>query len=298
MKRRKVQMPTLPTALLESESWPRYQRQGEVDARDPLPEIQRELQGGGKVLWVCNVVDRAMDAWDRARANGEIAKHAEPLIYHSRFRYEDRVSQHNAVIQAFKEPGPALAICTQVAEMSLDLSAALLVAELAPVPALIQWLGRLNRRAMKGDPARAFIVTEVGDNHLPYAPAELDAARDWLTALGDRVLAQSDLTRQWEAVDGTIPARRREVKWLDGGPATEVAELREGSLGITVLLAQDAELVRRRLLHPVRAALPMPAPPGRWKNDWRMWPEIRGLPVAPAEAIDYSRVRGAKWKNA
>lgn len=34
-----------------------------------------------------------------------------------------------------------------MAEMSLDLSATLLVTDLAPVPALIQRLGRLNRRA-------------------------------------------------------------------------------------------------------------------------------------------------------
>ena len=79
-----------------------------------------------------------------------------PLVYHSRFRYCDRVRQHGAVIDAFRGNAPALAICSQVAEMSLDLSASLLVTDLAPVPALIQRLGRLNRGLKVMTPGRSW----------------------------------------------------------------------------------------------------------------------------------------------
>ena len=100
------------------------------------------LAARGKVLWVCNTVARVMDAATRA---ADLA----PMLYHSRFKYEDRVARHQALINAFRAKGPALAICSQVAEMSLDLSADLLVTDLAPVPAMIQRLGRLNRRRKK-----------------------------------------------------------------------------------------------------------------------------------------------------
>jgi CRISPR-associated endonuclease/helicase Cas3 len=123
----------------------RYRRQGAVDARDPLPEVRAELGRGGKVLWVCNTVDRAMGAAERAAD-------LMPLIYHSRFRYEDRVERHRRVIEAFRADGPALAVCTQVAEMSLDLSATLLVTDLAPVPSLIQRLGRPEPPRGRGRP--------------------------------------------------------------------------------------------------------------------------------------------------
>ncbi len=100
------------------EARPRYRRQ-EIADNDPLPTIRKVLASGGKVLWVCNTVRRVMEASERTHDLG-------PQLYHSRFKYEDRVSRHQAVIQAFKREGPVLAICSQVAEMSLDLSADLL----------------------------------------------------------------------------------------------------------------------------------------------------------------------------
>ena len=46
------------------------------------------------MLWVCNTVARVMDAADRAQ---DLA----PSLYHSRFKYEDRVKRHRAVVDAF-----------------------------------------------------------------------------------------------------------------------------------------------------------------------------------------------------
>ena len=181
--RRGIELPQIPAAPLDSELWPRYHRQGPVDRRDPLPGIRADIESladKAKVLWVCNTVDRAIAAADNAF---DLA----PIIYHSRFRYEDRVTQHKRVVAAF-EPcrnGPVLACCTQVAEMSLDLKGVtLLVTELAPVPALIQRLGRLNRQANKTSPTCPFLVTDVGENHLPYRATELDSAQSGLPVLG------------------------------------------------------------------------------------------------------------------
>ena len=292
VKRRNRELPMYPVTPLDSELWKRYRRQGAVDARDPLSEGRAELARGGKVLWVCNTVDRVMAAAD-ATQDGK------PKIYHSRFRYEDRVERHKEVVAAFspEAPGPVLACCSQVAEMSLDLKGVtLLVTELAPVPALIQRLGRLNRQATAETGTRPFIVIEP-DGHLPYTPADLEAARQWLRALGEGPLSQDDLGKAWEQFDaerrpGLIPA-----SWLDGGPSTQVLELREASPGITVVLQRDAVKVWSGQVSVARVALPMPPPPKRWKDQWRNWPEAKGLPVAPEEAIDYCAKRGAQWRK-
>jgi CRISPR-associated endonuclease/helicase Cas3 len=289
---RQLELPIIPSRPLPSELWKRYHRQGPVDTRDPLPEVREELARGGKVLWVCNTVDRAIAA-------AEAAKDAKPKIYHSRFRYEDRVQRHKEVVAAFdlKTTGPTLACCTQVAEMSLDLKGVtLLVTELAPVPSLIQRLGRLNRQATAESLTRPFVVI-VPEGELPYTAAGLDGARAWLTALGEGPLSQDHLAKAWEDFDKDQRPPFVAAAWLDGGPATQVLELREASPGITVVLQRDGVAVRTGRLHPARAALPMPPPPRPWRNQWRQWPQAKGLPVAPTEAIAYDPQRGAQWQK-
>lgn len=274
-----------PTDL---ETLPRYHR-APITANDPWPAIRRTLESGGKVLWVCNTVARVMEA---ATSTAEFS----PLLYHSRFKYEDRVARHKAVIDAFNpklNPSKALAICSQVAEMSLDLSADLLVTDLATVPALIQRLGRLNRRARQGDKTKPLVVIEPA-GHLPYTPADQVAAHQWLARLPNGEISQRDLAEAWEYTGDQTPELVPSA-WLDGGPVTTVSELREASPGITVLMESDRKAVRDKPALLPRLILPMP-PPHRSLN-WQAWPRERGIPVAPPNSIDYDPLRGAQWQK-
>jgi CRISPR-associated endonuclease/helicase Cas3 len=270
------------------ETLPRY-RKAIAENNDPLPVIRQELAAGGKVLWVCNTVDRVMTAADEAAE-------CSPLLYHSRFKYEDRVERHKAVVRAFtpEHEGPTLAICSQVAEMSLDLKGCtLLVTDLAPVPAMIQRLGRLNRQAEAGHATRPFVVIEPG-THLPYSAGELDASRAWLAKLSDDQLSQRLLANAWEETDTEqdIPTQSA---WLDGGPSTTVRELRELSPGITVVLQIDVPRLRTKPKDLLRVAIPMPRPPRG--TDWQAWPRFRGVPISPDGIVDYDRKRGARWQK-
>jgi CRISPR-associated endonuclease/helicase Cas3 len=207
------------------------------------------------------------------------------------------------VIEAFRRPGaPAVAVCSQVAEMSLDLSATLLVTDLAPVPALIQRLGRLNRRARPAPPGEAppptmsFVAVEPREESgrlqvLPYTAEALEEARRWLESLGPGPLAQAGLVRCWQTSDAAPGGPAVASAWLDGGPRTAVTELRQSSPEITVVLEQDLPRLREGV--PLaRLALPMPEPP----PGWRSWERYRGvLPVAPASRIAYDPLRGARW---
>jgi CRISPR-associated endonuclease/helicase Cas3 len=277
-----------PKAL---EELPRYHKLA-APGDDPLPLIKSELQRGGKVLWVCNTVARVVEAADRTKELG-------PLIYHSRFRYEDRVERHKRVVEAFtpEHKGPALAACSQVAEMSLDLKGCtLLLTDLAPVPALIQRLGRLNRQAKLGDPTRPWVVLQLANDsrgwHLPYDAADLEVARVWLDRLPERDIRQQDLAERWEqtADDPPVPVPSA---WLDGGPETTVTELREASPGITVLMEGDRP--RAKANPKLLARLVIPMPPPSPSIGWQTWPKVKGIPVAPAGVIGYDPLRGAEW---
>lgn len=273
------------------EELPRYHQQA-APANDPLPLIADEVGRGGKVLWVCNTVARVMEAADRAQRAG-----LQPLIYHSRFKYVDRVAQHKAVVDAFtpQHAASALAICTQVAEMSLDLKGCtLLVTDLAPVPALIQRLGRLNRQAKAGDPTRPFIVIEP-DKPAPYGAAELEAARAWLDKLPQSGISQRNLSERWEQA-GDQSAEVVSSAWLDGGPITAVCELREASPGISVLMREDVDVMaasRDGDWCVGRYVIPMPQPPKEMK--WQTWSRFKGIPIAEPGFVDYDKQRGGQW---
>lgn len=267
----------------EFETHKRYQRSYD----DPFESARSCLAGGRKVLWVSNTVERCIAVEEQLPSS---------IIYHSRFRYVDRIAAHRAVIAAFEAQGAASATTTQVAEMSLDLSANLLVTEIAPVPALIQRLGRLNRRATPTAATCAwpFIVVPVPpEKALPYKPEELAAAWQWLARLGDGPLSQADLVESWKSDQTAAHIHTVTSTWIDGGYSTEVGDLRLATPGLTVLREQDVAAVRRDPAQAIACALPMGVPQG---NAWKEWPQVEYLPVAPAAALTYDPKRGGRWR--
>lgn len=293
-------VPKRTSDLKVLEERPRYRRFDPEDVEDPLSEVLLEVKGGGKVLWVSNTVDRAIDAAEQSVAIG-----LAPIIYHSRFRYEDRIRRHKEVIGSFGRDGPAMAVCTQVAEMSLNLSATLLVTDLAPVPSLIQRLGRLNRRANDGDATRAFLIVEPKDRNgkilvWPYDPTVYgnwpEASKKWLARLPGDSISQTDLAGAWEALqaDESEPAHDPSA-WLAGGPTTQVLELRTGSPGLTVILERDLAGVASGSKRLTEVVLPMPPPPNGMH--WKTWKRYKGVSVAPEGAVDYDEKRGARWER-
>lgn len=257
--------------------------------------VRTHLGDGGKVLWVCNTVVRAMDVFDRLHDR-------RPMLYHSRYRYEHRVDRHADVIAAFERCGAALIIATQVAEMSLDLSATLLVTDFAPIPALIQRLGRLNRRAKPGGKTTLpFIVVEPeGDAPSKWLPYRTEpefygdwptATRAWLERVGNGPLSQKHLADAWDSSLDPQGDFHLHSTWLDERTSRSDS-VRGDSPGISVLLECDrtaAASDRRRF---VASVIPMNQPK---RKDWPAWPCVRGVPVAPLEAIAYDPYRGAAW---
>ena len=277
----------------ELEELPRYQR---FLSDDPWGAVEDHLKQNEKILWVANTVSRALSIAEEASVRG-----FQPLVYHSRFRYEDRVRQHGQIISAFGKEKPILVIATQVAEMSLDLSADMLVTDLAPIAAIIQRLGRLNRRSTPENPKlpKPFLIIEP-DTAAPYKspehPDPFAVSRLWLERLGTGAVSQSDLAEAWSALDAGRPERPLDsaCAWLDGGFETTPRHLRESTPGITVLLQEDAAAVERGETDPVRVRIPMTMPKG---SKWKGWPQVTFAKVPPPEYISYDRERGARWNR-
>ncbi|WP_310427787.1 CRISPR-associated helicase Cas3' [Chamaesiphon sp. VAR_48_metabat_135_sub] len=194
--------------------------------------VEQELATGGKVLWVCNQVNTAIGVYLEAKE-----KNLNAVLYHSRYCYGDRVKHHRAVVDGFEpDRPPILAIATQVAEMSLDLSATLLVSQIADPAGLIQRLGRLNRRYC-GRALDALFYPD-GVPGYPYHPDRdlAEGLRLIQSCTGDvnqgqlaEWLEQSDI-RGKPDLDSVL---------LDGKWRTYPTSLREAGYTTTVLLQED-----------------------------------------------------------
>jgi len=124
---------------------------------------------------------------------------AKPFLIHSRFRKCDRDEQQEEALDevTIASDGPGrIVITTQAIEAGVDISASTLFTELAPWSSLVQRFGRCNRRGKCGiedNPQAQVLWIDVDTSDakkaqelaLPYAPEELDTAREHLMMLSD-----------------------------------------------------------------------------------------------------------------
>ncbi|MCY3772681.1 MAG: CRISPR-associated helicase Cas3' [Gemmatimonadetes bacterium] len=211
--------------------------------------VKDTLDNRGKVLWVCNTVADATCIYDEAEQFGNDVKR---ILFHSRFCYRHRVNRQNEILAAFNEDkGPCLAVTTQVCEMSLDISANLLVTALPTFPALVQRMGRLNRRYPLESPdgARCLVYDYDGMDGRPYLRADLNAARAAVKKLAEkrRVLSQHDLNNALNEMPEKVDDIKFHSSWLDGGWESKSSTLREGEATVPVLLVQHEDEIREGL---------------------------------------------------
>ncbi|MBM4288591.1 MAG: CRISPR-associated helicase Cas3' [Deltaproteobacteria bacterium] len=286
----------------ELENLERYQLQWCQGPEDCWATVTQILQNRGKVLWVCNTVADAVAAYDHALS---MDLPVSPVLYHSRFRYRDRVHLQEKAIKQFRQKGPALVVSTQVCEMSLDISADLMVTPLAPFPALIQRLGRLNRYPKENSPPCLSLVYDFScPENRPYRRQELVLAKQALSALVDKPLSQGHLAAALEKVQVSEEIKTHSA-WLDGVQdkvwQSNQRPLREGDASVTVILRQDLPEIQNELKN--RGQKPNCHNVAAWTIPMYFYPQfmvserLGGYPVAGEDIIEYDLVRGAKWRK-
>lgn len=166
---------------------PRYQVTCLANAEAAENIVREGLAAGKRILWVVNTVDRCQ----------ALAQCWQAICYHSRFKLEDRKTAHQKVVAAFQQKEShqqgLLAITTQVCEMSLDLDADILLTEVAPIPALIQRMGRCNRHAIESDSPLGHVYVYPPESSLPYHNDDLNGVDAFLADLNGKAVSQKDL---------------------------------------------------------------------------------------------------------
>ncbi len=107
---------------------------------EAIPLIEERLMQGQRVMVVCNTVNQAQNVFQKLQSVTDDAK-----LLHSRFILRDR----ERIEQELEDAD--LLVGTQAVEVSLDIDFDCLFTEPAPIDALIQRFGRINRKGEKGE---------------------------------------------------------------------------------------------------------------------------------------------------
>ena len=271
------------------ECTPRYNLSHLADQAAAIAVAVEALAAGRRVLWVVNTVDRCQRIADELeRLVGQPV-----LCYHSRYRGIDRRAAHEGTVRAFQQlVVPAIAVTTQVCEMSLDLDADVLLTELAPPSALVQRFGRAHRKLRTDTGFRAQLYVYEPAKVLPYQKEELAAARSFLASLPGPDLNQRDLAEALEVHARGERTADGQSRFLSEGLFATPGDFREGDdFSAQALLDTDlsAVLAKVRAKQPLDDyALPVPR---RFADFTAGPPELRGR-FGVASALHYRVDRG------
>jgi CRISPR-associated endonuclease/helicase Cas3 len=208
---------------------PRY-RLRQIAEAEAECRVREALAEGKRVLWVVNQVRRAQEAARRLATTFpagrlQVAPGVPLYCYHSRFRLLDRRDRHKEAVRAFQGGGgPALAVTSQVCEMSLDLDADLLVTEWCPITSLIQRMGRCNRARLPRPGAGGVLVYRPPDTR-PYDRDELTGLEAFLNELaGVGVVSQAQLDEALRRAPARPRPGDRACSFLESGPYARAGE--------------------------------------------------------------------------
>ena len=106
------------------------------------PEIIEKINAGKKVLVVMNTVDDVIKIYNDLK---QVLPENKAMCYHSRFIVKDRQTKERIILENEVKNNIKLLISSQVCEMSLDIDYDYLFTENAPIDAIVQRAGRVNR---------------------------------------------------------------------------------------------------------------------------------------------------------
>ena len=155
-----------------------------------LSQRHRDLGCGkeGPTLVVLNTVERAVAVWTALRRDRTLRDADTDIrLTHSRFRPVERQAWRPEFLnrEACSPGTNRIIVSTQVVEAGVDISAPLLVTELAPWPSLVQRFGRCARWGGMGRVVVANFGHDSDKKAAPYSQDELDAAREACKGLPD-----------------------------------------------------------------------------------------------------------------
>lgn len=197
----KVYEAALPVNILDTFNRHQlYKMEDESGIETILSQAFKEKE---KVLLIYNTIGKAQKAFEKW---SEVFPEIRKMLIHSRFRRGDRVALEKELTDEFNAKiSPCLVISTQVVEVSLDISFDRMITQCAPLDALIQRFGRVNRKRTEktiGKYKPVHVIAPSG-NVLPYSMSVLKTSFEQLPDNGE-ILQERSLQKKIDVVYPTL----------------------------------------------------------------------------------------------
>lgn len=197
-------------------TWPRRHRlhldETHLTSVESIDTIAEQLAWGNSVLVVANNVADAQNIYDTlAPTARELYGDDGAILLHARFRAKDRGEIERRILERYgtrQDHRPGLVVATQVVEVSLDLDFDILHTSAAPLEALIQRFGRVNRLNGRDQPAPVTV------HHPDYAARSKGGGEEY----ADKVYAAEPTRLGWDILarhDGEPLDERLFTDWLN-----------------------------------------------------------------------------------
>lgn len=151
----------------------RFEIKSIIDEQDPddVQDLLEKMVETGKGIIYVNTVEKAFvfAKWFEEKCFNDV------IIYHSRFTEEDKKEKEKTLIDALGKnawkSGTAhgIAVMTQIGEMSINISADMMISEMCPIDRLAQRAGRLCRFD-KTNVGELFVLNPKKENKVYPAP--------------------------------------------------------------------------------------------------------------------------------
>ncbi|MBP5501959.1 MAG: CRISPR-associated helicase Cas3' [Bacteroidales bacterium] len=156
--------------------------------------IANAIGANKKVLIVCNQVKRAQTFYEIIDG---IYPNIRKMLIHSRFKRCDRAKLEKSLKDDFNTTSDAcIVMSTQVVEVSLDISFDVMITECAPIDAMIQRFGRINRKRTEETIGKFkdIYVIKPPEKESDARPYEIDVLQKSFDVLpNDKVLEEKTL---------------------------------------------------------------------------------------------------------
>jgi len=214
-----------------------------------ISSILQDFRERKHILVVLNTVEEAIDIYKTLKKQLKREEVKRVILYHSRFIEKHRHEKEKLIKKGEGDKKGFLAVTTQVVEVSLDIDYDVLYTQLAPVDALIQRMGRINRKGEKPirDSCNILIFLPGKHDALVYGQRNLDRALKIVSrSMAGKVLAENEisiLVEEQYPEKESLAEVQRELKDL----GESLKELRRNLWHIQTIQLKDSENVLRRL---------------------------------------------------